>query len=204
MKTLTTPLTQTPTRHVGRLVLVCLALLALACGPGMPLLEEPETWMLRTFSTGGIPTSIPGCSTAGTIMRFTFGEDRSVEIVTDSHLEGNEGTLEFRAIWEQREYGRVRVMRDELHADVDLYPILKGIEWEITQPPECEESDRLLWFEFEEIIVATGDRYSLGRITPGVLCTFVDEGEEICPATNGGEFAVDWCQGSQPTFGGCD
>lgn len=173
---------------------VVVGLFLSACGPG-EVEPEPETWMLGTFSGGGIPPAIPGCSPSGRVTRYEFHADGQVDITSDSYVSSGSFDYEFKAKWEQHAPGRIRVMRDEEHADVEFYPILKGTEWEITQSSECDP-DSMLWHEIDEIVLADGERYMLDQMTPGALCTSAAEDGQ-CGVVESG-FVVFWCDAAPP------
>jgi hypothetical protein len=152
--------------------------------------------MIGTFSGGGIPLAIPGCSPAGNVTRYVVHDDGRLDIIWDSYVDSGAFDFEFRAKWEQREPGRFRVMRDEAHADVEFYPILEGTEWEVIQSPECGESDHLLWHSIDEVFLVNDARYMLDQMTPGALCTATNTNGQ-CGSVDAG-FPVFWCEGTTP------
>ena len=170
-------------------VLVSVALLgivALGCGPGSVV--EDETWMLGTFSSGGMP-----CDFSGRIYRLHIYEEGQVEI-----LEIEPGFTEsWTARWEQHEPGRIRIVRDEDDPGGNQFnPIEPGWEWEITRGSECEPADGydVVWHDIDGVILDTGQRIDMGRMAQGELCPEHDQ-------LNCGDYPavlVTWCEGSEP------
>jgi len=95
---------------------------ALSCGPGE--VAEDETWMLGSFSAGGMP-----CSASGIIERYEVYEDGRFEI---SYVEPGY-TRTWKGFWEQQGPGRIRVVRDEADpgSPNSPHPIEPGEAWEI-------------------------------------------------------------------------
>jgi len=162
------------------------------CGPG-PVIED-EDWMIGTFSTGG---NIP-CSVGDSLTRYVVHEVGRFDIIL---VYANTLELKRQARWEQREPGRIIVMRDESHVNSDPfpYPIRAGTEWEIVRSFECvyaesDEGVNQVFHKTYEIELDTGTRHITGSMTPGAMCITFDE--DKC-----GQWPVArvmWCEGTEP------
>jgi hypothetical protein len=163
-----------------------LGIVALGCGPGSVV--EDETWMLGTFSSGQMP-----CDYVGAIHRLHIHEDGQVELL---RIEPS-FTQSWTARWEQRQPGRIRIVRNEDDPGGNQYnPIQPGWEWEITRGSECELADgyNVVWHDIDAINLESGQRLDMGRMAQGELCPEYDR-------FNCGDFPavlVTWCEGSEP------
>lgn len=178
-----------PYKALAWVLLLAVHTASFGCGSG-PVIED-EDWMIGTFSTGTIP-----CNYGDHIWRYVVHEDGRFDIIT---VYANTLELKSQARWEQREPGRIRVMRDEAHLEPAPYPILEGVEWEITRSVECvhasnDEGFNHVWHQIDEVELDTGKRRSYAGMTPGSMCITLDEDE--C-----GQWPlsyVTWCEGTEP------
>ena len=172
--------------RAGRALVLSLASSVLGCGP---VVFEPETWMVGTFTSVGHF----GCTSGDYLRRFIVHEGGRFDVVQESVYSG---TQTWHAQWEQHEPGRFRVMRDEAHTDARDYPVEEGTEWDVMRSFECEPSSGtrhgVTWHRFYEVDLATGERKHIGGMVPGAMCAILDD--RICTRAQ-----VVWCEGTEPT-----
>jgi hypothetical protein len=135
--------------------------------------DEPPDWMLGTFSS----SRMVGCGfMSANVTRYVVHAGGRCDIAHE-YYPGNPST--WRALWEQREPERYRVMRDENFSDERSYPIDPGFELEVIRSDECVQDrlGRTFHHQIYSINLLTGERIPAGSMRQGALCV---EWSEVC------------------------
>jgi hypothetical protein len=139
--------------------------------------DEPPDWMLGTFSISGYIGCGPPSLFVKRYVVYSGGRFDITDAFTTTHY------YSYVALWEQREPGRYRVMRDESFADEPGYPIDPGFELEVIRSEECVPDNLgggrgTFYHRIYRMNLLTGERVPAGSMRPGALC--VDWEEEGC------------------------